>query len=757
MIRRAASGVFGRHSAPLMASASGIGISSLDVILLDSGLIKRTQEISGCRDERIKRHFAISRAKAQTNPNPPETSQAQSQRAPVAHVYDHRKSGEYLSFLRLDPVKLEMLTNTMNNILANIEKADRDKVIRHLKILFQLRIAYNSIAQTVWLETLDSLETKIEEKQRTMMLTEVNSFVDCLLAVSVRLTVKEKLQLLVMLTLSKLSSHRLLTGLVSPIIDGLDSFTFSEISSLVSSLKVQAHRYQKVTGYKLRNEDHFIMLEEVFLKDVLNMINLKTLLTKIAKLLPEQSLNTILETQLCVLRLLDKYVKLGGLNSPTKKFYFDKLTVKLFESIPDLPTLTPKNLKLYYFISGLIISHGRNSKLALKMFKEAEIQVLKSNKFDPWKMICYGIGTRNSHGDYDKQFYETIELPSISLKLKNSKTMTVSELISSMIIIYSMETKDPEIHKLILERVIEMEEAYRQKKYDIVHDIQMKGMHQWLSYGINCGIIPRDLVPMIAEVANRMTAQCLCNRHLREYKALKYFDFPEDIPELEISKDGQQKVKLLDCVNDDPSSRFIMQTFTEPKVEETQIYGDNYNETMIKEIVQNYLPMYFEMPFTAHFDLEAIQACTYKWDLVIKFRDIPQKVGLEVSGQAYTSDFSGFQQKKKIKLMVLENKGFLPVVIDVGASKMKGYIIESNYQIASVVIINEIRSQVLKHTNIDLNIKPERQQEFDRLVREHQATQHKTIMAKTENLAANNKIKVMPRKKAASPPKTATA
>jgi hypothetical protein len=368
--------------------------------------------------------------------------------------------------------------------------------------------------------------------------------------------------------------------------------------------------------------------------------------------------------------------------------------------------------------------------------------------FDHWLILCYGIGTRNSHGDYDKNFYESVELPSIIDKLKNAKNLKASQFISCVIMVYSMKTKDREIHQLILKRMREYEAAFREKKYDVADSFVMKGMHQWLSYGIVCGIIPQDLVLSIVDVSNRLTALCLCNRHMREFDSNDLGNLPADVPEFPMVDQQGQKPRLLDCINDEASSAFVKQRFLEPKIEDSQFYGDNYNEQLIKEILLNFGPTYFEMPFELLLGLEAIQACTYKWDAVLKFRDIPEKIGFEVSGQAYTSDFSGFQQKKKIKMQVLAQKGFIPVIIDVGSSKMKGYILESNHLMAAIYIIQEIRLQVKKQSGIELNIRSERQAEYDRLVQDEKNIRNRTMIAKTKNLAANNQIISVPRKAA---------
>lgn len=706
---------------------------------------------------RIMRAFAKIEVAVPVNPSYVEEARSLQAKKVSTVNYDQEKSGEYLSFLLLDPTKPELVSNKLNSIFANISSSDREKVLKQVGILFQFRIVYNSIAHTVWMENLESLEAKIDISQRKFMLNEFSSFVDSLLAASLQLNTKERLQLLLLITLSRLSSHRVLTSLIPPIIADIDSLSFTEANLLVSSLRVVFQRYQKVAGHQRGLAIHFISLEETLLADVVSRVSLKLLLGHFARLLPSQSLDALLESQLTVLRLMDKYVKLGGINSPMKKYYLDKLMVRLYEGLPNLDKFEADKLQKYYFMVGLIISHGRNTKLTLRMLKEAEVCLLKSNKFPSWKIINFGISTRNSFGDYDKHFYESVELPSIKAALNTDLELRVSQLISCLIIVYSNKTKDREIHELILRQVIEAEKAYRQHKFEVVSDLHIKGIHQWLSYGINCGIIPTDLLPMIADVANRLTAKCLCARHSRKFEPEKIGELPDSIKEVVVDGKEGKKVRLLDCINDPESSKFIKETFEIPYNQEEQFYGDNYNETLIKEVIKNYFPIYFEKKFELLTDIESIQACTYKWDAVLKFEDISKLIGFEISGQAYTSDYSGFQQKKKVKMEVLAKKGFIPVIIDVGSSKMKGYILENNFLMAAIYIIKEIRKQMKTEGGIELEINPSRLEEYERLCAEEDKNKSLTIMARTDNLGANNKIKPAARKSPAKASRTSNA
>lgn len=694
----------------------------------------------GGSESRLKRYFSDNLPIIQLN------SISNAINYSMAPAYDSEKSGEYLSFLRLDIHKSELLVNKLRTILTNLDERDRDGIIKQFNVLFNLRVAYNKIAQTIWMETLETLEAKISAPQRKLMMDEFNSFVDMMLATVSSLNTKQRLDMLVLITLSKISSHRILVGLIPNLISDIDNMTFSDINRMLSCCKMLFTRYMKITGYKLRNEEHFISLDEMLLKDVFTIMDLKYMVRRITEMIPNEPLDQVLASQIKMLRIMEKYSKMGGLNVPMKKLYLDKLTVKLYESLSSISKLPDYMLMDYFTMCGLIMSQGRNSPLVVKMLKEAQIQILKSKKQDEWKVISFGILSKNTYGNYDKAFFESIELPIIVDKLRKSDDFNSGALASCMLMVYKMKHKDREVHKLILEHVIRIEKSYREKRYDVAHDFHMKSIHQILSYGINLNIIPLDMIPMIADVANRLSVQCLCARHKRNFEYQELGPLPDGVPEIVISTQDGTSVKLLDCIDNQASSNFVKEHFPEPRLEKAQVYSDNFNEILIKEILQNYVPVYLEMPVEVLADTESIQACSYKWDAVLKFRDIPKKIGFEVTGEAYSSEFTGLKLNKMIKMEVLTAKEFTAIVIDVGTTKLKSFILENNPTMLVISLIEQIRKQIKQKTGFELTIKPEKQEEYSRLVAMGNNKKYRTIIAKTENMAANNKITPIPRK-----------
>lgn len=663
----------------------------------------------------IRRGFSTISTEVSEKRKTPEGNPKKEEVIEKRHEYDVEDSLEYFTFLLFDPLKSEIFLNRLSKVFMNCREETREQVMKQARIMIKLRVAYHELAHSVWQETKGSLEAKVSIDQRKMMIREFTKFADSLATASLELSPSECNNLFVNLCLVRMSIHPLWVTLVPSILRNISVLTFEELEDFIRCLRMIANNYNMIEG-KVRFHQNFMSLHEGYLRDVIAFSQMTNMVENMTLRINERPIIEQLDTHYKFLLLMTKYVKLSGVSSPHKKLYLDRLLSKIYQMKSVFDTLPIQDIKLIFNLSKLIISQGRNNKLAIEILRETEILLLKSNKYDNWQIILLAMSARNTFGDFDKELFQLVEAPLIQKRLANmDEKLPLRDTLHILWTVYSINPNNEKLHEQLIDHFPTAEVLFGESTGDL---FQRKSLHQLLSYGITRDIIPVSQLHRIRSLSNQLSAACICSQHSIKFDRLMTDGMLASIED-ECTDDQKAGRGFLECTDDRKSSDIVLREYQEKDNQIQQFYQDNYNELVIKEAMRKYLPIYLEAGLEFRDDVESIQACSYKWDAIILVEGVSQTIGFEITGQAYSSDFSGYQLKKKFKFDLLSKKNYIPVIVAVGHSKTKSYILANDLQSLGIEIINELRCQVKEYTGIELKIREEKKEDYYELLRKY--------------------------------------
>lgn len=668
----------------------------------------------------IKRHFGVALEKRSKTMKAEEGENERKEEKQINREYDEESTLEYFTFLLLDPLKHEILINRLKRVFMNCKPETRDRVIKQVNIMFKLRVAYHELAHSAWQETPDSLRAKVSEDQRKMMVREFKKFCDALATASLELTPSEACSLFVNLCMVRLSLHPLWITLIPTILRNVDKLTFEEVDNFIRCLRLVTNNYSMIEGHTRYNQN-FMLMEENYLRDVIAFSQMANFVDNMATRLNDSPILEQVEAHYRFMLLIGKFIKFSGVSGPHKKMYLDRLISKLYPLKNSLENLSLKKVQTLFFLSKLIIGQGRNTPLVLELVKIATMNLLRNPETDKFKMALISIATKNVYGDFDIEMFRLVETPLLIKRLEDkSDKIPIGDVTVILWSLYGMKSDNFKLHELVIDHLPTLDDVSNQLKNE---RFQLKSIHQLLSYGISNNIIPKKLIPRVSQLANQLTAYCICAQHNIMFDKLMPEDVVAQIPEVVNGKDASNSddhLALLECTNHPASKDFILGIYNEPAKQKQQLYDDNYNELVIKEATTIYSAKYLEAKIEFRYDLKSISACSYKWDGVFIVEGVEPMIGFEITGQAYSSEYTGYQLKKQFKFGLLAKKNYIPVIIAVGDSKTKSNILASNLEALGIEVIYELRKQIKEYTGVDLKIREAMLDEYNEKLAEYE-------------------------------------
>lgn len=664
-----------------------------------------------------------------------------------SNLYDSEQSNEYLSFLLMDPVKSELFINQLRTIFADIDPVFRSLVLKQAQIILHLRVIYNDLALNAWKYKAEDIKGAFSEAERLLMLREYTKFVDALAKASLDLDTAQMTNLFTTIAFSKLSMHNLFSSLFPSIIGKMDQLNHGDVLKLTRATSLFLRNYFNARGAKsgLAHEaKSFLCLLEESLKDIITIDRLSIMMTDLASRIETSDFRNQLTLHYKMLEILLKMVRVSSISTPHKKLYLDKLTVGILSMQDMLKTLDHYELLQVMMIIENIVGFGRNNPYLLAVLDACEQLALTNRRLDKLHSVMCCVRAREIFGDFNRDIFERIEAPLIIEHLEGiGKSDHSSHLLPIIRTTYGSGSTNYRLHEVIVEQ---LERLFNNTDQAIGKMYLMKGLHQMVDYGIRMNKVPVSLIPRLAPIANQLSAFCICNESRRLYDKRFEGEMPDSIPEVvfqDLNSKHDCRVRLLECTNDAHSKDFVLNHYKVEEEEDVQVYHENYNEVVIKEALVTYVPRFLAAAVEFRFDLSSIQACSYKWDALLEIEGVDQVVGFEVTGQAYTSDYSGYALKKQIKFDILAKKGYIPVLVQVGSSKIKSFILENNIEALGIEILDLLRRQVKALAGVDLQIKEERFEEYQRLADKYLAAKVDG-RARPVGFAASGDVKITP-------------
>jgi len=592
--------------------------------------------------------------------------------------YCPKKSFQYLNFLFLQPDKRFKTLEKLRMILINVDEKTVDLVLQKVDMLFKYRITEHELAKKkVFLSLADS-ECMLSPKQCENILSDYMVLHSTLSQVTHLLTIDQAIELLNLTNLSNLQSHLLATALMRKITQRIQDLSISQLEIFVDGTCALCKNYNSIEGLTFENSKR-VGLSETLLCDLLDAGCFNSLLVKLTK-----TLNThprvfdLMPTIKRLLQLIAKFLKVGGLSHSNKLYLFGRLSVRMYEEIAQLQEATFLEIVDIFYVSGMIMQMGSYNLLMMRVFREAQRAMIKIFKMQPdmcrMDILQTGLSTYTAIGKVDYDIFEQLYKPTLLNMFKNPDPFIIKANIPKMV---SFASKVGLRDRTVIEVLISLLHDYTDKLLNI-HPMIMRNLHLSLKFGfMQQTFLPEDKV-RIRRLLNVLAAQCICTQQ----------DLRLD-PDFEPPTDGE-----VNCVACDKSRELVLSHHNSPILGGAQTFRDNHNERIIKSHLMSGLQKYIDHETQVTTEGQLLNICLYKWDGLIQITELGLKVGLEITGFGYRLTDDVFIKKKEVKLAMLREAGYLPLIIDVASPVYKNLILSFNMQLLEKAIAIDFFDQV---------------------------------------------------------------
>ena len=604
--------------------------------------------------------------------------------------YCPKASKQYLTFMLLDPDKRSSVLTKMRLVLGDIDKHIVDTVLHKLDLLFKYRITEHELSKRKDFVALEAVEALLTEKQRENILREY-----CLLSETLSqslhyLSSQQLIELLSLMNLSNIRSHVVATSIVRRLTSNFEALDRSQLKEVVEAINSLCKQYDSIEGLSLSVE-FASGIKEAYICDFLDGGSFNSLILRLNDVMATYpTIIDFMDTIGKMLQLMAKFVKVGALSHSNKFFFFDKLSARLYREIDSLQHADGNELVQVFFVSGTIMQMGAYSPLILKVFRVVQQQMLAIYLLRPgmrrFDILKTGLNTYASIGLLDKGIFEQLYKPMLLGALDTPTISFVSRFLPSLISFAAkVGLQDRTINQLLVGLLQTHTDFLLQQ-----HPLLLRNLHLNLKFGFaQKTFLPEDRL-RIQKLLNFLAAHCICTQH--DLKLAQDFELPT-------SHD-------INCVGCDHSRDLVLSHKNAPIAGGAQKFADNHNERIIKSQLRTMFEKYFDQEIKLTTEGQPLIICLYKWDALLECPALGLKVGLEITGQGYKLDKDLFIKKKQMKFTMLQEAGYLPMVIDVTSSIYKNIILDFDLPLLEKVLALDIYLQIKDTYGVDLGFKP---------------------------------------------------
>jgi hypothetical protein len=620
-------------------------------------------------------------------------------------IYSSRQSGDYLTFLALEPTKMDSTITLFEICLKDIDKNLSRIVIGKLKTLFKLRIVNRDMSDLVWKLNKEGVENQLTEEQKEFFHTEYEAFVQGVIDCTSLLKLPQVLQLFNELVLTKLNSHAIWRTMISRCIEQCNEMSLVEYTQFAFNLNVITRRYIMIE-FKGTDYNRIGYLFENQMVDFINYTNTIKLMDYIIDLTSKAtSIQPLMVPLYKTFSTLNKYLKVSALTTPRRNMMLDKASALIHKSLVIDKSVPVADLLSLFGLIYIIPIIGKGGPLADVLCKEILKAICDAGLTLDKGKIKRMLGATSTKGVKEMGFFLEYVKPIILKSLQDSIDLTMMG--SALHYLFRLDIDDKEILDFIALEVSKLDDSLLNVKEEGRSIFANKYLHNAFVIGIVLNKFTEEQKGLIARVSNNLTALCQCGTYNREVVRMPIHTPPGFRGRL-LYHPKRTADYLLVCAGCASTHETVMSLAKEPSEanELLQGYPDNYMEVFIKNIIRFHLPKFLDEEYTVSDEEKAITVCVYKWDMVMKFARLEKKVGVEISGEAYSSRNEFLDARKRLKFKVLEKCGDYRFSIYAGGGAMKVMLITTNTMALSSFITLSLIKEVKAQSGIELRLKP---------------------------------------------------
>lgn len=605
--------------------------------------------------------------------------------------YCPKESLQYLTFLLLDPDKRSSMLTKLRLILADTDSQTLSAVLLRLDLLFKYRMTEHALAKKRDFVSIQELEAELSPKQRANVLKDYCLLVEALTQSLHGLDTQRLLELMALLNLSNFRSHTLATAIVRRLAPQIPQLDRGLLAQLIEAVNTLSKHYDTIEGVSIK-ANLSSGVHELLLSDFLDGGTFNALVLRLNEVMASYpSVIEFMHTVGQLLQLMAKYLKVGALSHSNKFYFFDKLSLRMYQEVEALQHADGPEVLQVFFVSGTIMQMGAYSPLILKVFRAAQRQMLTLGLLRPGvrrlDVLRTGLNTYASIGRLDYGLFEQLYKPALLTALDRAPSNFLLNFLPALASFAAkVNLRDRAVIELLVSLLSKHAPELQQQ-----HQVTLRNLHLSLKFGIAQGtFLPEDkrvLLPLL----NHLAAHCICTQH--DLKLAKPFESP---PDFEVC-----------CVGCDRSRKFVLSLPTSKIEGGAQKYDDNHNERIIKSQLLTLFKKFFDNEVKVTTEGQLLHICLYKWDALLECPALGLKIGLEITGQGYRLDKDLFIKKKQMKFAMLGEAGYQPLVIDVTSPIYKNIILDFDMPLLEKVLAVDIYRQVKESFGGDLGFKPE--------------------------------------------------